>query len=357
MALAAWAAPAQEAVPPLLPVEFSGWTKAAPSQAGTDPRLADPSAPALLREFGFTDFESSTYRREGRVFTVRAARFADASGAYGAFTHYKLPQMLYEEIGEQGASADRQVLFYKGNVLVTAMLDKVTAMSAGELRTLAAALPQLSNRESTSPPTLPTYLPKRAYIKNSARYVVGPVGLAAAQAPLPPALVDFSVSPEVVLGRYHTSSGDATLVLISYPTPQIAAEHLKSIEASALQTPPREAPQPDARPNPPAVAAKRSGPLVVVVSGDLSADEAKSLLAAVNYDAEVTWNENTFLSKRDNIGNLLMAIFTLVGFLLAFALVMGVAFGGVRILAKRMFPDKVFDRSEDVEIIQLNLRK
>ncbi len=349
------ATPAQEAAP-LLPPDFAGWTKAPGSTAGSDPRQADPSAPALLREYGFADFETATYRRDERQFTMRAARFADASGAYGAFTYYKLPQMQFEDIGSQGASADRQVLFYRGNVLVTAMLDKVTAMSAAELRALAEALPQPSRRETSSPPTLPTYLPKSRYVRNSARYVVGPVGLAAVEAPLPAALVDFSVSPEVVLGQYQTASGTATLLLISYPTPQIATERLKAIEASRPPAP-QASSQPEAAPGRPAFSAKRSGPLVAVVTGEATAEEARSLLAAVNYDAEVTWNENTFLSKRDNIGNLLLAIFTLVGFLLAFALVMGVAFGGVRILAKRYFPDRVFDRSQDVEIIQLNLRK
>jgi hypothetical protein len=38
------------------------------------------------------------------------------------------------------------------------------------------------------------------------------------------------------------------------------------------------------------------------------------------------------------------------------ALVFGFAFGGIRILAAKLFPGKVFDRPEQVEIIQLNLK-
>jgi hypothetical protein len=49
-----------------------------------------------------------------------------------------------------------------------------------------------------------------------------------------------------------------------------------------------------------------------------------------------------------------MVVLTAV--ILGAAIVAGIAFGGFRILIKRLFPDRVFDRPEDVEIIRLNLR-
>ena len=42
----------------------------------------------------------------------------------------------------------------------------------------------------------------------------------------------------------------------------------------------------------------------------------------------------------------------MLGFLL---LVFGVAFGGFRLLMKRLYPDRVFDRSSDMEIIRLKI--
>ena len=62
------------------------------------------------------------------------------------------------------------------------------------------------------------------------------------------------------------------------------------------------------------------------------------------------------MSKRDNIGNLIVALFALIGIILFITLIFGIFFGGIRILLKRLFPDRVFDRPEDVEIIQLHLR-
>ena len=77
----------------------------------------------------------------------------------------------------------------------------------------------------------------------------------------------------------------------------------------------------------------------------------------MNYEAEVTWNEATSLSKRDNIGNLIVAVFALIGIILLISLIFGVFFGGIRIVVKRFFPNRVFDRPEEVEIIQLHLEE
>lgn len=132
-------------------------------------------------------------------------------------------------------------------------------------------------------------------------------------------------------------------MLISYPTPQIAADHLRKIEATQAQA------------AAPVVFSKRTGPIVVVVSGALSPSEAKSLLASVNYDADVTWNENTHFDKRNNIGNLVWNALVLCGIMMAFALVVGIAFGGLRVLVQRIIPEKVFHREEQIDFISLRL--
>jgi hypothetical protein len=98
----------------MLPKQFAGWQIAKSIQNSKDPTSADPTNAALLKEYGFTDFEGATYTRDdGRKLTVKAARFQDASGAYGAFTFYKMPQMLNEKIGDQGDSLNERILFYR----------------------------------------------------------------------------------------------------------------------------------------------------------------------------------------------------------------------------------------------------
>src|SRR5512141_107368 len=86
----------------ILPPQFAGWQQSGTPKLSTDPATADPTNAALLKEFGFTDFESATYTRDGgRKLSVKAARFADASGAYGAFTYYRSAEMLKEDVGAQ----------------------------------------------------------------------------------------------------------------------------------------------------------------------------------------------------------------------------------------------------------------
>jgi len=318
----------------------------------SDPSVADPVNTTVLEEYGFRDFQTATYTRDdGRKLSLKAARFADASGAFGAYTYYQTPQMLVEKIGDQAASLNERVLFYRGDILIDAVFERLSAMSAAELRELAASLP-LPPGETRNLPTLHAYLPHPSLVKNSVKYVLGPVALERVKSPISAELVDFSRGAEVVLGNYNASGGEATLMLISYPTPQIAADHLRRIEAAYRQN--LEA-SPNSAGNGEPMYEKRTGPIVVVAQGPLSVSEAKSLLASVNYDADVTWNENTFFTKKDNLANLLVNIIVLCFIIIGFALVVGIAFGGVRILTKRIFPQRVFDRPQDVEFISLHL--
>jgi len=342
----------------ILPEQFSGWQISGSSRTSNDPAVAYPVNAAVLKEYGFSSFESATYTRDdGRKLTLRAARFDDASGAYGAYTYYKTPPMLIEKIGDGAASMNERVLFYRGNILLDAVFQKLSAMSAAELRELAQGLP-LPPGNTRNLPGLPAYLPPQSYVKNTAKYVIGPATLHSLDAPVAAELVDFTAGAEVVMGNYNSSGGEATLMLISYPTPQIAAEHLRRIDAARPQGSEPANGSSAANANPilqGPIFDKRTGPIVVVAAGPLSQSEAKSLLASVNYDANVTWNENTYFTKRDNLANLLVNVIILCFIIIGFALVAGVAFGGIRILAKRLFPDRVFDRAESREFISLHL--
>ena len=337
----------------VLPRQFGGWQIQNSPQTSQDPAAADPTNAAVLKEYGFADFAAATYTRDdGRLLKIRAARFADASGAFGAYTFYLQPDMAKEQIGDQGASLGQRVLFYRGHVLVEALFSAESPMSGAELRELAGLLPRATGNAGKLPPVL-AFMPTRGYIKNTQKYALGPKALGAIAAPISTELVDFSVDPEVTLGRYSSSSGEATLMLIYYPNPQSAAEHLRRIDAAHHG--------PDAQSgiatieNAGQFFYKRSGPIVAIAAGPLSDSEAQSLLRLVNYEARVTWNENTFFDKNNNIGTLLVNIILLCFVIGAMAIVAGFAFGGVRILTKRFCPDRIFDRPEQMEFISLHL--
>jgi hypothetical protein len=340
--------------PAILPQAFAGWQMQGTAQTSSEAATADPTNAVVLREYRFTDVASATYTRDdGRTLRVRAARFADASGAFGAYTYYLHPEMNKEQIGDQGASMGDRVLFYRGHVLIDALFSKGSPMSGSELRELAGALPRPGGSAGNLP-TFIQFLPSRHYIANTQKYVMGPIALASLELPVTSDQVDFGASSELTLGHYQTPSGEATLVLISYPTPQLAAEHLRRIEAAHGVTDSNHS----------GVSTingsgtffdKRSGPIVAVATGGISDSDAKSLLGMVNYEASVTWNTPTSDTQVRDLYMLILNIVILCAILGGLAIIAGVAFGGVRILMKRLYPDKVFDRSEQMEFISLHL--
>jgi hypothetical protein len=341
----------------VLPSEFAGWQVKGAVARSDDPAVADAVNAPVLKEYGFVRLEKAAYTRDdGRNVAITAAVFEDASGAYGAFTYYYSAEMGEETIGGQAAFLNNRVLFYQGNVLVDAVFDKLSVMSASQLRQLAGLLPQAEGNKG-NPASLPTYLPKRSsqpnLEKNTTKYILGPVTLDRVGSPLPGSMVDFKSGAEVVIGKYAADAGDSTLMLIEYPTPQIAAERLRRIDAShqVTQQQPGVATILDVGP----FFDTRTGPIIVIAAGPLSKSEARSLMSSISYEADVTWNENTYVSKKDNLANFLFNAIVLCGIVVGLALVAGIAFGGLRVLVKRIFPDSVFDRREAMEIISLHL--
>lgn len=353
----AYAAPAQQspatAPKPLLPDTFGGWSMQGAVSANTNPAVADPANAAVLKEYRFSDFASATYTRDdGRTLKIRAARFADASGAFGAYTFYLQPDMTSEDIGDQGASLGQRVVFYRGSVLVDALFSQESAMAGAELRELAGDLPTPVGSAANLPSFI-EFMPRRQYVANTQKYVMGAAALAALAAPVPAGLVDFNQSAEVSLGHYNTPSGEATLMLISYPTPQLAADHLRRIDAA------HQIAQPQAGiseiESSGSFFDKRTGPIVAVAAGPISASDAKSLLGMVNYEANVTWNTPSESHEVHDLYMLILNVVILCAILGVLAIVAGIAFGGFRILMRRWLPERVFDRPEQVEFISLHL--
>jgi len=325
-----------------LPQSFAGWTQTGMPQITHDVAKADAAYPAVLQEYGFTEAETATYTRpDGRTLTIKAAQFKDATGAYGAFTFYRQPEMRSEQIGSKAASANNRTLFFRSNVLVDANFDRLTGMSAAELRELAASLPAATGANDRLP-GLPEYLPRQHEVENSAHFVLGPQALTALGAPITAEQVDFAYDPEILEQQYSLPDGPVTLMLLQYPTPQIAGERFRAL-------------QPVAAANSNGLALRRTGPILVVLSGAVANSDARSLLGSVNYEAEVTWDEATSIPKSDNVGSLIIGVFSLIGVVLLITLIVGIFFGGFRVLMKRLFPNRVFDRPESREIIQLHI--
>jgi hypothetical protein len=328
---------------PLLPPSFGGWHKAAQNViSSTDPAAASPENAALLKEYGFANVEAANYVHGKRTVRITATRFADASGAYGAFSLATQPEMRPEKIGDLAVSSASRVVFYRGNIMLEAESAQAGALpSSSQLAALAETLPPIQGYRAVLP-KLPDYLPQQSLRANTERYIMGPLALERAGVPLPASLVDFGKDAEVEAAKYKSSLGEASLTLIKYPTPQIAAEQIRALQAATLPGGP--------------FYFKRTGPIVAAVNGQVPSTEAESLLASVNYHAEITMNQSTKPNRKDNAAEFLVGLIMLTAAVVLFAFMFGFFFGGLKVAVARMFPNTVLDRTHAGEIIRLNLR-
>ena len=341
----------------LLPDAFDGWITAEPSKAVTDPTQADPANAAALKEYGFNAAVLASYKREGETLSLRALRFDDASGAYGAYSFYRQNGWPKEAIGNGAASDNKRVLFWVGTTVVDATFSHVDPESAGEMREIARQLPQPSGNRALAPPILAS-LPQAKLDPQTTHYAVGPAGYAGGGGVLPPALVKFEMGAETITANYSLTSGPATLTLIDYPTPQIAHAQVDAIraylKAGSQAQPPWPKPLTDS--DVASLEVRDSGPLVAIVSGDAIPDDSHRLLESVHYEAEMTAIPQPTESDIEKTSKLLLgiALLSLIGG--GAALLLGGFLGGGRALY-RMATGKPVSSMYDVEFIQLDLQE
>ncbi|WP_353073236.1 DUF6599 family protein [Tunturiibacter gelidoferens] len=244
---------------PLLPESLRG---GADHDAGTGaPSWSGVDGPVLVED-GIRRYERGGPQSPGANGTVTVYQFEDATGAAAAYDylHKSAPYVV-----RSGVS------------VVVANLKGSPASAEALLRTVEVGLPKVGGPKGMSP-LLPTYLPAKGLDKGSERYAVGPVGYKAMGGALPPEIIGFDKAAEVVTAKYE---GKGTLTMLLYPTPQIAGDHGRQIEAEMNQEGSAAG----------TVKLRREGPLVLMTTGAWNAAEAQRLVEGIHLRSEVTWNK------------------------------------------------------------------
>ena len=146
---------------------------------------------------------------------------------------------------------------------------------------------------------------------------------------------------EVVLDRDEPDLDRDLQVL---EPPQLAEQHLHHLEQSLSADLAKAG-----------VTVERKASLLSLVFSPTSPQHAQAIRDEVNYETEVTWNESSHKATDPPIFAIMFKIFLFTGLFLGVATGVGIAFGGFRVIIKRLFPGKVFDRPEDIEVLQLGL--
>lgn len=293
--------------------------------------LVGRRAPAVIR-YGITSATSETWKGPAGTVRITLYEMVDPSAAYGWFTlerNIGQPGFVFLPFGTEGFRVGNRSWFWQSKYVV--------GLEGSEAATESAARVISENifGRSRKPP-VSSLLPPANLVQGSDKYIVEGSGIGPAS-DLNPEEFGFEDSVEVATADYRIGGKPAHLVLLLYPTQQIAKKY---------------GDQWDGKNSADAAFRKRIGAILALVRGTKDPVVAKAILDGVNYETQVTWNE----PKPDiYLRDVILTIFTFIGIALIFTLVIGVSFGGVRIFVKGRYPGMVFDRPEEMEIIQLKL--
>jgi hypothetical protein len=334
----------------LLPGHFGKWTASNAAQSPAEP--AD--AKDILAESGLENAETRAYSDGNAAVTVTTYRLHDSSGAYEAYTFFQELKNSCPQLSEltgcstpADASSEKKRVALLGNIVI--VIDNAGSLTPNDLNSLSKQID--AKADKTPPPPIPNYLPTPDRIPGTEKYALGPAAFRAALSTLNRAeyraladIAGFSSGAEAMFAQYQKQSDAAVVLLIDYPTPQLAGLHWKHLE---------QALPPSA--NSDRTSIERKGTLLAIVLAPSSRGYAARIRDAVNYETQVTWNEPTHAITDPPITTVLAKIIIATGVFMLVAIVFGVAFGGVRVLMKSLFPGKVFDRPEQMDVLQLGL--
>ena len=358
----------------ILPSSFGAWTasgattQVAPAQIE---QFANDGGP-VLREYGIASGERREYANGDQKLTVTIYAMVDPSAAFGAFTFLRDPDMASlaakspvsygaTEATYKGTATEKSAAGGKGRTLLVVgnlLLDVASEKSRVAAADVSALGQSVAGRADRRPyPPLAEFLPKEGLIPGSARYVLGPLALSRVFPPgaaNPTDWAGFGSSAEAIVGRYKLPgkgpAGEGLLLLILYPTQQLAADRYTAMGKSfALNV------DPGLENGKPAMFGTRSSALIALLSGVESRETASNFLSQVHYASQVTWNAPTHEVTDPSISTIVVGAIVDTGAIMLLVMAASLGFGGFRLLAKLLAPGKIFDRTADVEILQLGI--
>jgi hypothetical protein len=342
--LALAAAPYSFAQQMALPAHFGNWS-GKPNQ-----QWVETEAPLnylkLWKESGRTTGEYCEYSSGHAKIDVSLEKYRDPSSAYEIYTALIHPEM-HPSLLDRTSAVDGDRLF----VLVGASILEVRPTPAIPTVDLVGLVNAVSAHSDQTPlPPIRAFLPK-GFIDGTQKYALGPAGFQNGLATLKrqqfaglTSEAGFASGAEAMLAEYRKGNDSAVVLLIEYPTPQLAEQHLRHLEQT-LSPAAKQA----------GTTIERNASLLTLVLEPSSKTFGDALRGAVNYGTSVTWNQPTHTITDPPWLVILSRIFLATGLFMVVAVVLGVAFGGVRVMAKIFFPGKFFDRPEQMDVLQLGL--
>ena len=329
----------------LLPAQFGNWTKSA--------CLDKTEIAALSEEAGGKEGAlSCAYSSGANKIEVWVQKFHDPSAAYEVYTAGLKPGMMASLVGNNAAVSGNRLWMLTGRLVLR--VESQDRTSEADLRALVKSLD--GHADKTPLPEIRSFLPSNGLVQGTQRYALGPDGYKAAAAAL--GRTEYAaLAPELSLGPKSTADAEAmlaayangkggqeVLLLVLYPTPQLAEQQLHHLQP-ILSSKPEFA----------GTTVERDASMLSLVLSPSTAEMAARLRKSINYETAITWNEPSTTLTDPSWFLVLKTVFYAAAAICVMAALGGMLYGVFRLLVKRLFPGKVFDRSSNVELLQLGL--
>ena len=314
--------------------ESPDWKPAAPAKQ-YDEKTIEAFAPKLaptLKRYGMSGVTVQDWEGTQGKLRLTLYEMVDPAAAYGFFTLQRNPDQpgfSSVPLGTEGFRNGGRTSFWQSKYVVQLDGDAKSADAFSHL--VSQNIFGLSRK-----PPVADHVPLNNLVQDSEKYVVDAAGIDP-HLGVDASTLGFNDDVEVATARYLVNGKSASLILLYYPTQHVAKKYADGWDESL--------------PNDKAFR-KRVGPLIAWVRNSNDPNVAEEILKAVGYESKTTFTE----PRPDvSIRTVILTIFTFIGIALLFTFVAGISFGGLRVFMKARYPNRIFDRPEDMEIIQLKL--
>ena len=328
-----------------LPQQFGKWALGSCAAAQDKPVVTET---AVSQESKQKAVAVGIYCNGNAAVKATVHEFADPTGAYEFYTSELRAGMNATTLGGATAVDSERLLTLLGNFVVSVAPPK--NISDGDLLLLLKPI-KVQAMDAVLPP-IRAFLPNEGMVQGTQRYAMGPAAFQSALETLGQSKfalltdeVGFRSGTEAMLASYAARGNRTqTLLLLDCPTPQLAEQHLRHIQPILAASPELAS-----------TTVERKGSLLSLVLSPLNEQAAAQLRSEINYGTEVTWNEPSQTLTDPPwvvvLKNIFLGTFAFCGL----ALALGLAFGGLRVVTKKLLPGKVFDKPQDMEVLQLGL--
>jgi hypothetical protein len=313
-----------------------GWIASGKSETFNESNIEkfDLKPGSNLRALGLSNVTAQTWQSPSGRVRAELFQFIDFGAAYSFFTNQRRVQSGVSPAFSAGAESfqDRNFsYFWQANYMVRLNGESRAIENLAEI--LSRNILGRSQR-----PAISNRLPSTNLIPGSEEYILEAANIQKVEG-VDPSALGFEVSAEATTADYRIGGKTVRLLLVLYPTQQIARKYADQMNAATPNL---------------ATSRRRIGPLLAIVSGTSDSSVIESLLGQVHYASNITWEEP---QPGLGLGPIIVTVFTFIGLLLGVCIVAGFGLGGARLAIKSFFPNRVFDRPEEADFIQLKLHQ